>query len=97
MAAKKTIVDLDIEIKQLLARKAGLLKAQGNAEQKKRDRQNYIVGAWVQANDKATVEKIKFSLVRDQDRLAFDLAVLPKTEAATVHLVQPGQATDIQI
>jgi len=90
MAAKKTIADLDISIKQLMARKADLLKAQESVERKKQARQAIILGKWLIANDLTTVEKIKFSLVRDQDRVAFDLPVLTKTGVA------PGQA-DIQI
>jgi hypothetical protein len=73
-----------------MTRKADLLKAQESVERKKAARQAIILGKWLIANDLTTVEKIKLSLVRDQDRVAFDLPVLVKPGIA------PGQA-DIQI
>lgn len=97
MAAKKTIAELDISIKQLMARKADLLKAQESVERKKAARQAIILGKWLIANDMTTVEKIKSSLVRDQDRIAFDLPILVKPEVAPGQLsIAPGK-TDIQI
>lgn len=78
MASKKTIADYDKTIEDIKRRRATLIKEVDKTARKKRSRQAFIVGGWLLANDEKMVEKIKLLLVRDQDRIAFDLAVLSK-------------------
>lgn len=80
---KKTIAELDKVIKQMQVQKDNILRKQKNAERENLTRQKIILGGWLLMNDLEAVEKVKTSLVRDQDRLAFGLQPLEVQKTST--------------
>lgn len=74
----KSIEQIDAEIEKLKAKRAQIAARETAEQRRKRTQQAIIVGTWVIANDQATVERVKASLTRPQDRRAFGLDVLPE-------------------
>lgn len=79
----KTIIDLDKAIQQLQKQKEAILQKQKTADREQSTRKKIILGGWMLANDAAAVERVKLSLERDQDRIAFGLPVLVKKTDVT--------------
>ena len=76
MSLTSDIENIKRQQAKLKARYEQLLAKDNAKQRKKRDRQCYIIGAWIFSNQPELAAAIPEQLTRDQDRLAFGLEIL---------------------
>ncbi len=76
MSLTNDIEKIKLQQEKLKARYEQLLCKENAANRKRRDRQCYIIGAWIISNQPELAGAIPKELTRDQDRKAFGLEPL---------------------